>query len=388
MEISLKAWIEYINSLRRINDKSAELVRKYLEKNSIPQTSEEIDALTKYAYKVSTTFGEAASAAAAQMYDAVAAASKVIVPAAVPAATPTYGEVAKTINGMLKQNQGSDAIGSSIGRLVKRTGVDTTMQNAIRDGAEWAWIPQGDTCSFCIMLASNGWQKASKAALKGGHAEHIHANCDCTYAVRFNGQPSYEGYDPDKYRETYDNAEGDTWQEKLNSMRRDEYAKNADKINAQKRDIYNNPKNKMLRLAKDGNTYISKMEPLRDYAKKIKPLEGFEDIIIHGDEFSVVFRDADGKESNVSAVEFADILEKAGFYKGGKIRLIACKTGYGDGIVPTYLARRFNTEVLAPTEVVNVDWDGNIILANNELDAKMGIETGRWVLFGPNGRIE
>ncbi len=41
-----------------------------------------------------------------------------------------------------------------------------------------------------------------------------------------------------KYREIYDNAEGGTWQEKLNSMRRDNYAANREEINAQKREAY------------------------------------------------------------------------------------------------------------------------------------------------------
>ena len=53
------------------------------------------------------------------------------------------------------------------------------------------------------MLASNGWQKASKKALKGGHAEHIHANCDCTYAIRFDGKSNVAGYDPDALYEKY-----------------------------------------------------------------------------------------------------------------------------------------------------------------------------------------
>ncbi|MCD8354908.1 MAG: polymorphic toxin type 50 domain-containing protein [Clostridiales bacterium] len=60
----------------------------------------------------------------------------------------------------------------------------------------------------------------SKKALKNGHAEHIHANCDCQYAVRFDGKSTVEGYDPDEYLEMYENAEGSTTQEKLNSMRR------------------------------------------------------------------------------------------------------------------------------------------------------------------------
>ena len=71
------------------------------------------------------------------------------------------------------------------------------------------------------MLASNGWQKASRKALKNGHAEHIHSNCDCTYAVRFNEKTTVAGYDPEKYKAEYDDADGGNWREKLNSLRRE-----------------------------------------------------------------------------------------------------------------------------------------------------------------------
>lgn len=49
------------------------------------------------------------------------------------------------------------------------------------------------------MLASNGWQKASKNLLKKGHAQHIHANCDCEFAVRFSREFDVSGYDPEEY---------------------------------------------------------------------------------------------------------------------------------------------------------------------------------------------
>ena len=125
------------------------------------------------------------------------------------------------------------------------------MQNAIRDGAEWAWIPVGDTCAFCLMLASNGWQRASKAALAGGHAEHIHANCDCTYAVRFDRKSGVQGYDPDKYKKMYDEADGSNWHQKLNSMRRDIYDENAEEINEQKRDAYEKRKERESSAAEE-----------------------------------------------------------------------------------------------------------------------------------------
>jgi len=132
----------------------------------------------------------------------------------------------------------NEIVSSSVGRLVKMAGVDTTMQNALRDGAEWAWIPVGDTCAFCITLASRGWQRASRKALKNGHAEHIHANCDCTYAIRFDGSSEVEGYDSGAYLDLYQDADGRTPTQKINAMRREFYAENREKINAQKRAAY------------------------------------------------------------------------------------------------------------------------------------------------------
>lgn len=99
--------------------------------------------------------------------------------------------------------------------------------------AEWAWVPHGDTCPFCIMLASNGWQKASAKLLKGGHASHIHANCDCEFAVRFDGNTGVAGYDPEKYLRQYRAAGSD-----VNAMRRIDYAAHRERINAQKRAAY------------------------------------------------------------------------------------------------------------------------------------------------------
>ena len=127
---------------------------------------------------------------------------------------------------------------NAVGRLVKMAGADTTLYNAMRDGSQFAWIPAGDTCAFCITLASRGWQNISKKALKNGHAEHIHANCDCTYAVRFSERDNVAGYNPEEYEGMYYAADGNTPKERINYLRRDAYAKNKEKINAQKRSAY------------------------------------------------------------------------------------------------------------------------------------------------------
>ena len=243
MKITDRQWNRYISVLRELNNKAAEDMIRYMADHNITKvgntfvlSSSERKALIDYAYGLATIYGEGAAAAAVEMYDAIAVASKANVPPAEPAPTATYGEVAKAVNGTLKQSP--EIVPSAVSRLVKTAGVDTTMQNAIRDGAYWAWVPRGDTCAFCIMLASNGWQRASAKALKNGHAEHIHANCDCTYVVRFGNDLFIEGYEPQQYLDMYQNADGTRWQDKLNSMRRDFYAENSEKINAQKRSAY------------------------------------------------------------------------------------------------------------------------------------------------------
>jgi hypothetical protein len=247
MIIKDKTWNRYISVLRELNNKAAEDMIRYMSQNDLVTisatmgskgyvlSSAERQALIDYAYGLATKYGEGAAAAACEMYDAVALLQGAGVPPAVPANTATYEETAKAVNGTLKQSP--EIVPSAVSRLVKMAGVDTTMQNALRDGAYWAWIPRGDTCAFCIMLASRGWQKASKKAIKEGHAEHIHANCDCTYAIRFGNDTKYAGYDPGRYLRIYDNAEG-YGKEKINSMRRDFYAQNREEINAQKRSAY------------------------------------------------------------------------------------------------------------------------------------------------------
>ena len=189
------------------------------------------DALITYAAALVTKYGEGSAELACQMYDALAEAANAGVPAAEPAVPADYGEVARMVNATKNQNPAN--LPNGVSRLVKRAGADTTLKNAVRDGAEWAWVPHGDTCPFCITLASNGWQKASSKVLKGGHADHIHANCDCEFAIRFDHNTTLAGYDPEKYLKQYRDAGGD-----INKMRRIDYAARKDAINAQKRAAY------------------------------------------------------------------------------------------------------------------------------------------------------
>ncbi len=226
MRITEKTWVEYIDRLSRLNEEAGQKMADYIASHG----TQDVDRLIAYADALVQKYGEGTAELACQMYDAVAQASGVTVPPAEPAAPADYGETAKMVNAT---KQSPPQLQGGVSRLVKRAGADTTLKNAIRDGAEWAWVPHGDTCPFCLTLASRGWQKASAKALKGGHAEHIHAHCNCEYAIRFDSNTTVAGYDPDKYLEQYNAAGGD-----INAMRRAQYAENRDVINAQKRAAY------------------------------------------------------------------------------------------------------------------------------------------------------
>ena len=227
MQITTRTWNNYIARLSRLNEAAGQKMREYIRLHGTDDT----EALISYAYAVTTRYGEGSAELACQMYDALAEAEGMLLPTAEPAATASYGEVARMVHATKDQNP--ENLPSGVSRLVKRAGADTSLRNAARDGAEWAWVPHGDTCPFCITLASNGWQNASDKVLKGGHAQHIHANCDCEFAIRFDHRTTVAGYDPEKYLAQYNAAGGD-----INAMRRIDYAARKDAINAQKRAAY------------------------------------------------------------------------------------------------------------------------------------------------------
>lgn len=230
-------WMRFVLHLERVSYSAAEAFLDFVDSRGGIKNIERQELLD-YAYAIVTKYGEGSAALAAQWYDELAAASNVIVPPAEPAPTASYADVARTVNGVINQSANEDTLAGAVQRLVKTPGADTTLINARRDGAEVAWIPNGDTCAFCIALASRGWQSAGKVTMRGGHAEHIHGNCDCTYAVRFDDSTSVAGYDPSVYEDMYYSAEGSTPKQRINSMRRAAYAENSAEINAQKRAAY------------------------------------------------------------------------------------------------------------------------------------------------------
>lgn len=233
--ISKTKWQKYLQKMAAIDEKAAELMRQFIEANGLENKA----LVVSYAYDLTSKYGEVASELACEMYDLMAETQRVAVPPAEPADTATIDEVTRGV--MYGKYHSPNQIPSIVGRQVRQAGADTMLKNAIRDQAEWAWIPSGDTCAFCITLASRGWQKASMKVLKGDHAEHIHANCDCTFGIAFNekGRQEYDSiYDPQKYADMYYGADGNTPKERINSIRRALYQQDPEYFRAQKNAAY------------------------------------------------------------------------------------------------------------------------------------------------------
>lgn len=77
---------------------------------------------------------------------------------------------------------------------VKVAASRTCLANAARDTRKpmFARVPAGgETCQFCLMLASRGFAYHNEAA-----ASHAHANCDCRVVPSWTAH-AVEGYDPD-----------------------------------------------------------------------------------------------------------------------------------------------------------------------------------------------
>ena len=249
MTISSRQWQAFIKRLADINAAAGAKLRQYIDRYGMEDT----EALIRYAYALATQYGEAGAALAADMYDAIAGLSGVSVPPAAAAPTAAYGDTAAAMYATAGTGSPEQVV-AAVERLVKLPAADTMLRNAIRDKGEFAWIPSGDTCAFCLAVASRGWQDASPKILKGGHAEHIHGNCDCMFAVRFDPYTEVAGYDDGRrYREMYDDAEGRSAQDKINAMRRTFYARNAEEINEQKRSAYEKRRERESSAAEEGD---------------------------------------------------------------------------------------------------------------------------------------
>ena len=100
----------------------------------------------------------------------------------------------------------SNRVASAVSRSVRRAADRTAMAAKGNDGSEvrFARVPRGETCGFCIMLASRGFvylSMESAGEMPFGFND-FHDHCDCAVYASTD-DIDIEGYDPDAYLERY-----------------------------------------------------------------------------------------------------------------------------------------------------------------------------------------
>lgn len=134
-----------------------------------------------------------------------------------------------------------------------------------------------------------------------------------------------------------------------------------------------------VRKAQPLSRYLNSSDDLYINAQKVKPVDGFEDIFIHGDKYGFSIKDKNGEDRDYyTPREFAEILKNDPNYHGGDIRLFSCETGADGAIAAQSLATQLGVNVYAPSDILWIDYDGNIIIGPDELT-----NTGKWVLLKP-----
>lgn len=156
----------------------------------------------------------------------------------------------------------------------------------------------------------------------------------------------------------------------------------------------NRGENGILKLT---SKFVNSSDQLFRNADKIKPIEGYDDIAIHGSPSNLIINGIDGEEWTYNAKEAAEMIRNAADFHNRPIRLISCRTGFGENCIAQQLADELCVNVLAPTEVVNVDVDGEMFVCNNEVlaeiwnlssrnERKTMLEPGKWIEFKPGKR--
>lgn len=156
-------------------------------------------------------YGDAAAEAAAEMYEAVCLAET---------GKYTIAELSKVDQQKVRNSvyfassliakgehgKAFSALRKAMDYHVKYPARKTIENNARRDGARWARVPQGaETCEFCTMLASRGFVYHTEETAGGGHG--YHTDCDCLPVPSFKADTVVPDYDPEYYFQRYQQME-------------------------------------------------------------------------------------------------------------------------------------------------------------------------------------
>lgn len=118
----------------------------------------------------------------------------------------------------------------------------------------------GETCQFCLMLASKGFEY-SKGKL--GENVHNHDNCKCTYTCSWDPRPEAQGYDSKKYY--------DEWQASIDKEAKERAERNGTSIEAERKQIMERYKEQSKRSKAKSSAGAKKQEDKKpESAKGVK----------------------------------------------------------------------------------------------------------------------
>ena len=159
---------------------------------------EVIDAATN----VSVKYGYLAEELGAQWYDLCAELAGVGADAAylpdIDAQSIRDSAATAAESGGDVQSVFNEFISNSIQESIRGTGYANLRRDYERGtgGGKWARVPVGDTCAWCMMLASQGaWYLDEKSALTSKHGGEYHRHCNCI-AVFYANSEEIAGYMP------------------------------------------------------------------------------------------------------------------------------------------------------------------------------------------------
>lgn len=359
MALSRQALSDYDATLSRMERAAADYVRRRVGAYMASYPEAGVADVRDFAIGVIDdavgAYGDAASTAAADLYDELAEASPKTLPTAAVDTSDVSGYVDKEVRyqaGKLVDGAPSAfaaAVAACASDQVSRRANATMARNAQRDGIRYARVPMGgETCTFCAMLASRGFVYHS--AKSAGEGAHWHRNCRCKVVPETAGV--VEGYDPGDWY--------GRWQE-MRAIDADPgmsgEAERAAKAAIAGPSERNNRQTPSPGLPAFSLRFLNKSNRLFENAARIVPLEGFEDVCIHSDGLGFYYTVSGGDGfSQISVRELGDSLREAPGYHGGPIRLIACDSGFGGGDnAAQFLVNEMGVEVLAPSQTVYVD---------------------------------
>jgi len=209
--------------------------------------------------------------------------------------------------------------------------------------------------------------------------DYVSAGLDLVGAIPFAGETADTarlaklGFEAADVMKDADNA--------VDMARAVDKADDASKISKFAESTYSSIKNKTIDDAYPlASKYVNSSEPLYRNADNIKPVDGYEDIVVHGDSRGFSYRDKNGVDTTCTAREMAEMIKSNPNYKGGPIRLISCETGAEEFGAAQMLANQLGVEVMAPSHTAWVMPDGEI-----RIGRKYDTNEGIWKIFKPRG---